>query len=100
MHGIMTSALWAVARTPALVEAIERVEATYNDEVSPLSLILSRLRHTHDLREAAEAADTFLRDNRLAFHDHMEPMDAIRAIVGLCADPEQVLEEAVSTTYR
>ena len=102
VHGIMTSALWAVARTPALVEAIERVEAEYNDEVSPLCLILSRLRHTHEgnHRQAAEAADEFLRTSPLTLHDHMEPMDAIRAIVGLCADSELVLEEAVSTTYR
>eukprot|EP00903_Cladosiphon_okamuranus_P006407 g6271.t1 len=101
VHGIMTSALWAVARTPALVEAIERVEAAFSEDASsPLCLILNRLRRTDDFRAAAEAADAFLRTSRLAFHDHMEPMDAIRAIVGLCGDSEQVLEEAVSTTYR
>lgn len=99
VHGIMTSALWAVARTPALVEAIGRVEATYNAEVSDLCLILSKLRRRTD-DEAAEAADTFLRATPLTFYDHMEPIDAIRAIVGLSADSDQVLEEAASTTYR
>lgn len=104
MHGIMTSALWAIARTPALVEAVDRVETTYG-EVSQLSDILSLLRRAgaDDLREAAEAAeaaDAFLLTSRLTLHDNMEPMDAIRGILGLCGDSEQVLEEAVSTTYR
>ena len=98
-NGIMTSALWAVARTPVLVEAVERVEARYNEEVSPLCLVLSKLRTRTD-DDAAEAADAFLRANPLPTYDHMEPMEAIRAIIGLSADSEQVLEEAASTTYR
>lgn len=99
MHGIMTSALWAVARTPALVEAIESVDATY-DEVSQLSLILTKLRCADDLREAAQAADAFLRASHVTFYDSMEPMEAIRAIVGLCTDSDKVLEQALCTTYR
>lgn len=99
MHGIMMSALWAVARTPALVEAIERVDAAYGD-VSHLSLTLTQLRHAEDFREAAEAAEAFLRAKPPTYFDHMGPMDAIRAIVGLCIDSDRVLEETVSTTYK
>lgn len=100
VHGIMTSALWAIARTPALVEAVGRVEAAGFEVLPRLSSILAQLRRTGDHRQAAEAADAFLRASRLSFYDSMEPMDAIRGILGLCGDSEQVLEEAVSTTYR
>eukprot|EP00752_Nemacystus_decipiens_P014321 g12740.t1 len=99
VHRIMISALWAVARTPALVEAVERVEATYNEEASQLSVVLSKLGRRTD-NDAAKDADAFLRTSRLTFYDHMEPMEAIRAIIGLSADSEQVLEEAATTTYR
>lgn len=103
VHGILTSALWAVARTPALVEAIERANASFGEVSSPLSCILDQLRHAGDadnLPEAAKAAHAFLRDRRLTFYDSMEPMEAIRSIVGLCVDSDRVLQEAVGTTYR
>jgi len=101
VHGMISSALWAIARTPALVDAIQRVESC-----SPrLSLALRELTHAdlHDpskLRAAVEAAGNFLQDSRLTTYDAMEPMDAIRGIVGLCGDSERVLKEAVSTAYR
>lgn len=103
VHGIISSALWAIARTPALVDAIERVESSYG--APTLSLALGKLRDADlrdpsSLRAAVEAADAFLQDSRLTTYEAMEPMDAIRGIVGLCGDSERVLDEAVSTAYR
>ena len=96
--------MWAVARTPALVDAIERVESS-NGAATPLSHALRNLRDADlsdppRLRQAIEAADAFLQDSRLLTYDAMEPMDAIRGIVGLCGDSARVLEEAVSSVYR
>ena len=104
IHGIVSSAMWAVARTPALVDAIERVESS-NGAATPLSHALRNLRDADlsdppRLRQAIEAADAFLQDSRLLTYDAMEPMDAIRGIVGLCGDSARVLEEAVSSVYR
>lgn len=107
LHGTITSALWAIARTPALVTAVENVEATFGEEPS-LSRLLLQLRDASNLgdaprvREAADAADVFLKDkgSRLSHYSKMEPMDVIRGIVGLCGDSDQVFEEAVETSYR
>lgn len=103
VHGIISSALWAIARTPVLVDAIKRVESAYG--ANTLSLVLGKLRDADlrdpsRLRAAVEAADAFLQDSRLPTYEAMEPMDAIRGIVGLCGDSERVLDEAVSTAYR
>lgn len=107
VHGAITSALWAIARTPALVTAVEHVETNFG-EVPRLSGLLRQLRDPNNLgdmprlREAADAADAFLRDNDsgLSLYSGMESMDIIRGIVGLCGDSDKVFEEAVETTYR
>ena len=104
IHGIISSAMWAVARTPALADAVERVESS-DGAATPLSHALRSLRDADlsdppRLRQAIEAADAFLQDSRLLIYDAMEPMDAIRGIVGLCGDSARVLEEAVSSVYR
>lgn len=104
-HGVITSALWAIARTPALVKAIERVENSFGGE-KQLSSVLEALRQPEVLtdtslrRDAAENADAYLIASNLALYDSMEPMDAIRGIVGLCGDSDKVLKEAVETTYK
>ncbi|CAM9518324.1 unnamed protein product [Pylaiella littoralis] len=107
LHGAITSALWAIARTPALVNAVERVETDFGDK-RRLSRLLHLLRDPSNLsnapraREAFDAADVFLKEQNssLSLYGNMEPMDVIRGIVGLCGDSDQVLEEAVETTYR
>lgn len=109
LHGVFTSALWAIARTPALVAAVERVETRFG-EAPDLSDLLLQLGHPSNLsdddaprlRAAVEAADAFLKanDGGLSLYSRMEPMDVIRGIVGLCGDSDKVFEEAVETTYR
>lgn len=104
LHGTITSALWAIARTPALVNAVENVEANFGEEPN-LSRLLRQLRDASDapsVRKAADAADVFLQGtgSRLSSYSKMEPMDVIRGIVGLCGDSDLVFQEAVETSYR
>lgn len=103
---LISSALWAVARTPALVEAVERVEA-YGGDDPFLSAALRALRPADlsdpgSLRQVAESADAFLQANqrRLSVYDEIQPMEAIRAVLGLCGDSAQVFAETLETTYR
>lgn len=105
LHGVITSALWAIARTPAMVNAIERVETRLGEE-KKLAVVLQLLgqpavlRDSSLLREVTVEADAQLAASNLTLFDSMNPMDAIRGIVGICGDSEMVLKEAVETTYK
>lgn len=105
LHGVITSALWTIARTPALVDSIDREEDRY-DRTKQLSSVLRALRHPAVLtnssrwRDATENADAYLAASNLSLYDSMEPIDAIRGIAGLCGDSELVLKEAVGATYK
>ena len=105
LHGVITSALWTIARTPALVEAIDRTENRF-DGTKQLSSVLRALRNPAVLtdssrwRDATENADAYLAASTLSIYDSMKPMDAIRGIAGLCGDSEAVLKEAVEATYK
>lgn len=105
LHGVITSALWTIARTPALVEAIDREEDRYRG-TKQLSSVLRALRHPVVLtnssrwRDATENADAYLAASNMSLYDSMEPMDAIRGIAGLCGDSEVVFKEAVEATYK
>lgn len=105
-HGaVVTSALWAIARTPALVDAIERAETSFGGE-KQLATVLQALqqsailRDTSALREAVQDANAYLSASNVSFFDGMEPMDIIRSIVSLCGDSDKVFEEALETTYQ
>lgn len=105
LHGVITSALWTIARTPALVEAIDCEEDRYRG-TKQLSSVLRALRHPAVLtnssrwRDATENADAYLAASNMSLYDSMEPMDAIRGIAGLCGDSGVVLKEAVEATYK
>ncbi|CAN0465320.1 unnamed protein product, partial [Ectocarpus sp. 8 AP-2014] len=102
--GVINSALWAIARTQALVDAVEHVEAKYGD-APVLSGMLHTLRRADlndasSIRQAADAASTFLQANPCQYFTPMHPIDAIRGIVGTCTDSEEVFKAALTTTYR
>lgn len=107
LHGVITSALWTIARTPALVDAIDHEEDRLRG-TKQLSSVLRALQHPAVLtdssrwRDATESADAYLvgAASNLSLYDSMEPMDAIRIIAGLCGNPEMVLKEAVEATYK
>lgn len=105
LHGVIKSALWTIARTPALVDAIDRMEDRYR-RTKQLSSVLRALRHPSVLtdssrwRDATENADAYLAGSHLSLYNSMEPMDAIRGIAGLCDDAETVLKETVQATYK
>ncbi|CAN0482670.1 unnamed protein product, partial [Ectocarpus sp. 12 AP-2014] len=102
--GVINSALWAIARTQALVDAIEHAEAKYGD-APVLSGMLQTLRRADlndasSIRQAADAASTFLQANPCHCYSPMHPIDVIRGIVGTCADSDEVFKAALTTTYR
>lgn len=105
-NSLISSALWAIARTPALVEAVERVEANDSDDpcLSPVLRALkpADLSDPSSLRRAGQAAEAFLQANqrKVSVYDDIQPMEAIRAILGICGDSTQVFKETVETTYR
>lgn len=104
LHSVVNSALWAIARTPALIHAIDQVEALSAE--NHLTSVLQALGDKRVLDDsaalvgAAERAETFLLTSRMLLYDSMEPMDAIRGIVGLCGDSQRVIENVMRTTYR
>ncbi|CAN0045433.1 unnamed protein product [Ectocarpus sp. 4 AP-2014] len=102
--GVINSALWAIARTRALVDAVEHVEAKYGD-APVLSGMLHTLRRADlndasSIRQAADAASSFLQSNPCQYFTPMHPIDVIRGIVGTCTDSEEVFKAALTTTYR
>ncbi|CAM9340591.1 unnamed protein product, partial [Ectocarpus sp. 13 AM-2016] len=102
--GVINSALWAIARTQALVDAVEHVEAKYGD--TPVlsgmlhTLRLADLNDASSIRQAANAASTFLQANPCQYYTPMHPIDVIRGVVGTCVDSEEVFKAALTTTYR
>lgn len=100
---VVNSALWTIARTPALIHAIDQVETLSGE--NHLTSVLQALGDRKVLDDsvaligAAERAETFLL-SRLLHYDSMEPMDAIRGIMGLCGDSQRVIENVMRTTYR
>ncbi|CAM9487116.1 unnamed protein product [Ectocarpus fasciculatus] len=102
--GVINSALWAIARTQALVDAVEHVETKYGDP-QVLSGVLHTLRQadlndTSSIRQATDAASMFLQAHPCAHYTQMHPMEAIRGIVGTCVDSDEVFQAALATTYR
>lgn len=104
-HSAILSALWALARTPSLVEAIEREECLDELDGKQLSTLLRELGQDtmlidrKRLREAMETAEAFLAASPPSRFASMEPFDAMRGIIGLCVDSTAVLESAMQAVY-
>lgn len=77
VHSSITAALWALARTPALVNAIEHEESRYGEQ-QQLSYILRKLGSDEVLsnaamaREAMEEAQVYLAATSMPRNDNME----------------------------
>lgn len=104
-HSVITSALWAIARTPALVDAIEAVEKRDGGDTQLTAVLRSLgsrgvLTNRKTLAATSAQADALLAANRISLFEKMEPMDAIRSVVGLCGDSDEVFERVLETTYK
>ena len=77
VRGSIASALWALARTPALVDAIEREETKYGEE-KQLSYILRKLGSDEVVmdsamaKESMEEAEAYLAATSMTLNGHME----------------------------
>lgn len=103
-HSVVSSALWALARTPQLLNAVE-YEETRDGGEKQLSSILKELARDEILtdstllRREMRNAETYLAACHMQRFESMEPLDAMRGIVGLCADSQAVLEQAAQSVY-
>lgn len=98
------SGLWALARSPGFLNAVES-EETRDGGQPRLSHILKELardevltKKTH-FGEAMKLAGEYFATCHVQQYERMSPLDVIRAIVGLCGDLEAVLERTCQATY-